>query len=167
MKPALLVIDMQEIFFDHSPAVSDSLTSAVEYINAAIALFRDKDFPILVIEDVEEEDNRMPGSDGFETTSKIDLLPTDPRIHKNYGNAFNKTNLNQILQDLEIDTLFLTGFAASQCVLSTYRGATDLDYTPIIFRSSLADASQEHIRFVEDVHNLISYGALEKFFELL
>ncbi|MCJ7716442.1 MAG: cysteine hydrolase [Anaerolineales bacterium] len=167
MKPVLLVIDMQEIFFDHSPAVAESLTHAVEYINAAIALFREKGLPIICIEDVEEEDGRVPGSAGFETTSKIDLLPSDPRIHKTYGNAFNKTDLNQQLQDLGVDTLILTGFAATQCVLSTYRGAGDLDYSPLIFRGSLADDSQEKIRFVEDIHNLISFGTLEKFFELL
>ncbi len=41
MKPALLVIDMQEVFFDHSPPVAESLTNAIESINAAIAIFRD------------------------------------------------------------------------------------------------------------------------------
>ncbi len=167
MKPALLVIDMQEVFFDHSPAVAESLTNAIEYINAAIAIFREKEFPIICIEDLEEEAGRVPGSAGFETTSKIELLPADPRIHKTYGNAFNKTDLHQKLQNLSVDTLILTGFAATQCVLSTYRGATDLDYSPLIFRGSLADASQDKVRFVEDIHDLISYGALVKFFELL
>jgi len=88
MKPALLVIDMQEVFFTENPETSQSLTSAVEYINAAIELFRSKDLPIFVIEDVEKEDGRVPGSPGFETTTKIDLLPADSRVHKTYGNAF-------------------------------------------------------------------------------
>ncbi len=167
MKPALLVIDMQEVFFDHSPPVAESLTNAIEYINAAIAIFREKELPIICIEDLEEETGRVPGSVGFETTSKIQLLAADPRIHKTYGNAFNKTGLHQKLQDLGVDTLILTGFAATQCVLSTYRGAADLDYSPVIFRGSLADASQDKIRFVEDNHDLISYGALVKFIELL
>ena len=167
MKPALLVIDMQEVFFNKSPETSQSLTSAVEYINAAIELFREKGLPIFVIEDIEEEDSRVPGSPGFETTSKIDLLPADSRVHKTYGNAFNKTDLHQQLQNLGVDTLFLTGFAASQCVLSTYRGALDLDYDPFIFRGSLADSSPERIRFVEDMHNLLSYGALVKLIDLI
>ena len=146
--------------------MAESLTNAIEYINAAIAIFREKELPIICIEDLEEV-GRVPGSVGFETTSKIELLAADPRIHKTYGNAFNKTDLHQKLQDLGVDTLILTGFAATQCVLSTYRGAADLDYSPIIFRGSLADASQEKIRFIEDIHDLISYGALVKFFELL
>ena len=167
MKPALLVIDMQEVFFDHSPAVSESLIGAVEYINAAIALFREKDLPIFCVEDIEEENERIPGSEGFETTSKIDLIASDLRVHKTYGNAFNKTKLHQQLQELGVDTLILTGFAASQCVLSTYRGATDLDYSPLIFRGSLVDSSPDRIRLVEEIHDLISFGALVKLFELL
>ena len=167
MKPALLVIDMQQVFFDSSPDESQSLTRAVEYINEAIELFREKELPVFVIEDIEEGDGRIPGSPGFETTSMIKLLPTDPRIHKTYGNAFNKTGLHQQLQTAGVDTLIVTGFAASQCVLSTYRGATDLDYDALILRGSLADTNPDHIRFVEDNHNLLSYGALEKLMELL
>ncbi|MGB2964751.1 MAG: hypothetical protein WBB69_12280 [Anaerolineales bacterium] len=68
---------------------------------------------------------------------------------------------------MAVDTLILTCFAASQCVLSTTRGAADLDYIPLIFRGSLADSSPERIRFVEEIHDLISYGALVKFIETL
>jgi nicotinamidase-related amidase len=165
MKPALLIIDMQEAFFEESPGVAESLTTAVMYINAVLGLFRSKDLPVIVIEDINEDEDRVPGSPGFDTTSKINLLPDDPRVHKTYGNAFNKTNLHQLLQKLEVDTLFLTGFAATQCVLSTYRGAEDLDYTPLLIRGALADESSEDIRFVENIHNLLSYGALAKWFE--
>jgi nicotinamidase-related amidase len=162
MKPALLVIDMQETFFSESPQVAQSLTSAVEYINAAVALFREKDLPIFVIEDISEEEGRVPGSSGFETTKRIELQPGDPRIHKTYGNAFNKTNLHEHLQQLAVDTLIVTGFAATQCVTSTTRGAQDLDYDAFILRGSLADSSQEHVKFVEEIHNTLSYGVLVK-----
>jgi nicotinamidase-related amidase len=137
------------------------------YINAVLALFRAKDLPVIVIEDINENEGRTPGSPRFETSTNINLISDDPRIHKTYGNAFIKTNLHQLLQDLEVDTLFLTGFAATQCVLSTYRGAEDLDYTPLLIRGSLADEKQEQIHFVENIHNLLSYGALVKMIELL
>jgi len=167
MKPALLVIDMQEIFFSEGPEVTRSLSSAVDYINYIIPLFRKKDLPIFVIEDMDVDEGRIPGSAGFDTTPKIDLDPSCPRIRKTYGNAFNKTDLHHQLQELDVDTLFLTGFAASMCVLSTYRGALDLDYVPLLIRGSLADSSQERIDFVEGISNLLSYGALDKLIELL
>ncbi len=167
MKPALLVIDMQEVFFDESPQIAQSLSSAVEYINAAIALFREKDLPIFIIEDIEEEEGRVPGSEGFETTDRIDLEPAYPRIHKTYGNAFNKTDLHEQLQKLAVDTLIVTGFAATQCVTSTTRGAQDLDYDAFILRGSLADSNPERVRFVEEIHNILSYGVLAKLISLV
>ncbi|MFN2282739.1 MAG: cysteine hydrolase family protein [Anaerolineales bacterium] len=166
MKPALLVIDMQEAFFEEGPSVALSLADAVMYINAAISLFRAKDLPIIVIEDLSEEEGRVPGSKGFETTSRINLSPNDVRVHKTYGNAFNKTNLHQELQNLGVDTLILTGFAATQCVTSTYRGALDLDYDTFVFRGSLADSSPERVRFVEEIHDLLSYKVLVKLISL-
>ena len=167
MKPALFIIDMQEAFFDEGPETNRSLESAVMYINAVLDLFRSKNLPVFIIEDVEEGEGRVPGSPGFNTTEKIDIKDADPRIHKTYGNAFNKTNLHQQLQNLKVDTLFLTGFAATECVLSTYRGALDLDYKPLLIRGTLADSNQEKIRFVEELHNLLSYGALSIMIELL
>lgn len=167
MKPALLVIDMQETFFEEGPAVAQSLSQAVLYINAAIAIFRDKDLPIIIIEDVSVEEGRLPGSAGFETTSQINHTPEDLRIHKTYGNAFNQTDLHQHLQGLGVDTLIMTGFAASQCVTSTYRGALDLDYDPFIFRGALADSSAEWVRFVEEIHDILSYQVLVKLLGLV
>jgi hypothetical protein len=47
-------------------------------------------------------------------------------------------------------------------VLSAYRGAQDLDLTPILLRGSLASSTLEHIRFVENISDIISYGALKR-----
>ena len=46
MRPALLVIDIQKAFFDLDPLTTQSLERAIEYINAAIALFRSKQLPV-------------------------------------------------------------------------------------------------------------------------
>jgi nicotinamidase-related amidase len=61
-----------------------------------------------------------------------------------------------------VDTVIITGFCAEYCVLSTYRGAQDLDLTPIILRGSLASDNLEHIKFVESISDIISYGVLKK-----
>jgi nicotinamidase-related amidase len=161
MKPALLVIDVQKDFFD-DPVIKASLEPAIEYINAAIDLFRKKQLPIICIQDMDLEDNRVPGEDKFDVPESLHIHPEDPHIHKLYGNAFNKTDLGSRLQHLEVDTLIITGYCAENCVLSTYRGALDLDFTPILLRDSLASGSQNRIRFVEEISDVISYGALEK-----
>ena len=162
MKPALLVIDVQKAFFGIDPATTQSLDSAIEYINAAIALFRERGLPVICVQHMNQEEKLLPGEEGFDLPEKLNILPSDLHIHKAYGNAFNKTPLADELRELGVDTVIITGFCAEYCVLSTCRGAEDLDLTPIILRDSLASSVAENIRFVESVNNVISFGALKK-----
>lgn len=162
MKPALLVIDVQKQFFKFDPTTAQSLDNAIEYINAAIDLFREKQLPIICIQHVDEENELVPGKEDFELPEKLKILPSDLHIHKTYGNSFNKTSLKEKLQELGVDTVIITGFCAEYCVLSTYRGAQDLDLTPIIFRGSLASGVPENIKFVESISDIVSYGSLKK-----
>ncbi len=55
MKPALLVIDVQKQFFNSNPQTVQSLRDAIEYINAAIALFRAKNLPVICIQHMDEK----------------------------------------------------------------------------------------------------------------
>jgi nicotinamidase-related amidase len=162
MKPALLVIDVQKEFFKSDAQTAQSLNAAVEYINAAIALFRAKNLPVFCIQHIDEEDLLIPGADGFDLPEGLQILPSDSHIHKTYSNAFNKTTLQSQLKELDVDTVIVSGFCAEYCVLSTYRGAKDLDLTPMLLRGALASGSPENIRFVENISDIISYGALKK-----
>ncbi len=161
MKPALLIIDIQNEFFNLNQACSDSLKSAIEYINAAIDLFRKRNLPIVVIQHKSEEDNLIPGKPGFDVPERVKLEPQDIRITKTYSNSFTKTGLAEKLREIGVDTVIVTGFSAEFCVLSTYKGAQDFDFTPIILKSSIASDNAEHIRFVEEITETISYGALK------
>jgi len=166
MKPALLVIDVQKAFFERDPTTVRSLEDAVEYINAAIELFREQDLPVVSIQHKNEESGLIPGSPGFEMHEGIDFEPSDLRIVKTYGNSFNKTGLAEKLRAVGVDTVIITGFCAEYCILSTCRGAQDYDFTSIILRSSLASGIPERIRFVEDISETITYGALKAFLDL-
>ena len=162
MKPALLVIDVQKAFFDDSPTTAQSLKEAIEYINGAIALFRDRHLPVISIQHVDQEDGLVPDTPGFDLPDELEVLPSDLHIHKTYGNAFNKTPLAQELQAQGVDTVIVTGFCAEYCVLATHRGAQDLDLTPMLLRGALASGTPENIRFVESISAILSYGVLEK-----
>lgn len=165
MKAALFVIDMQKKFFGLDPTMTQSLKNAIRYINAAIELFREKDLPVICVQHIDEKSALTPGAEGFEVPEELAILPTDLHIHKTYGNAFNKTSLREELSKLGVDTVIITGFCAEHCVLSTYRGARDLELTPIILCGALASDNLDNIKFVENISELISYGALRKVLE--
>ena len=111
MKPALFVIDMQKEFFKSSPQTAQSFKEAIETINAAIALFRAKNLPVVCIQHMNEQDSLMPGEDVFELPEELNILATDIRIHKTYGNAFNKTSLLSKIHELDVDTIIVSGFS--------------------------------------------------------
>lgn len=162
MNPALLVVDVQKAFFEIDPITTRSLEEAIEYINAAIALFREKQLPVICVQHMNPEDKLIPGEEGFELPGQLHILDSDLHICKTYGNSFNKTPLESELRKFDVDTVLVTGFCAEYCVLATYRGAEDLDLTPILLRNALASGSPENIRFVESISDIVSYGALKK-----
>jgi nicotinamidase-related amidase len=160
MKPALLIVDIQNDFFEISPTTVQSLNAAIQYINAAITLFREKQLPIFCIQHMNPKDKLIPGEVCFDVPDQLAVLPSDEHIHKTYGNAFKQTPLLEKLQELAVDTVLVTGFCAEHCVLSTYRGAKDLDLTPIMLRDALASDKPDNIPFVESISDIISIGAL-------
>lgn len=162
MKPALLVVDMQNEFFaPESPALA-SLRSATEYINATIALFRKHGAPVVVVSDIEEP-SRVPGAEPFAFHPSVAIEPADDRIDKRFGNAFWKTDLDELLRKKGVDTVIVCGFCAEFCVLSTHRGAVERGFGAAVLRSGLASPSADHIRFVEAICDVVSYGALAAF----
>lgn len=165
MKLALLVVDVQKAFFDIDPTTAQSLRNAIEYINAVIEVFRKKDLPVVCVQHVDTAEKLVPGETGYELPDELAILPTDLHIAKTYGNAFAKTPLEEELRALGVDSVIVTGFCAEYCVLSTYRGAQDLDLKPMILRGSLASGKPEHIQFVENISDVISYGTLMHFLE--
>jgi nicotinamidase-related amidase len=167
MKPALLVIDIQKQFFKDDPETERSLNNSVEYVNYVIPFFREKNLPIVFIQHKDEDDGLVPGFEGFDLPDAFKPLPGDIRITKTYGNAFNGTGLTEKLKALGVDSVMLTGYCAEHCVLSTYRGAEDLDLNPIVIRGSLASGDSENLRFVEKISQVISVGALKAFMSTL
>jgi nicotinamidase-related amidase len=160
MKMALLVIDLQKAYYHGADAAS--MDSAAEYINAILPLFRGRGLPIAWIQHIDEGDGAIEGQSGFDFIDALAPLSGEARISKRYGNAFNKTGLADLLAEERVDTVVVTGYCAEYCVLSTCRGAKDLDLAPVILRGAIASGNAENLAFVERVNDLVSYRFLAK-----
>jgi len=161
MKAALLVIDMQKHYVFANEEKTLLTLKAVEVINSTIDLFRKKGLPIICIQHMDRDEGIIPGTEGFNNIEQLSIVASDIHIMKTYGNGFNKTNLEAKLKECNADTVIIAGYCAEYCVLSTYRGALDFDIAPIILRNGIASGSVENIRFVENVNEVISLGALQ------
>jgi len=160
MKPALMVIDMQKEFYRGETL--SQMDAAAEYINYVLPRFEERGLPVIYVQDLDEEDGVVPGIEGFEFIDSLSPKDGAIRIHKRYGNSFNKTELDSILKGHGVDTIVLTGFCAEFCVLSTYRGAKDLDYFPVLLKNGIASTQEANKEFVEKISETITAGVLVK-----
>jgi nicotinamidase-related amidase len=160
MKLALMIIDMQKAYYEGQSKIS--MDAAVEYINAAVEMFRESKLPIIWVQDKSDAE---PGQPGFDLIDSLQPKNEEYKVQKLYGNSFNKTDCLDIVKKENVDTLLITGYCAEYCVLSTYRGALDHDLTPILFRGALASGKEENIGFVESVSSIMSYSVLKKILE--
>lgn len=165
MKPALMIIDMQKAYYG-GPTV-EQMDAAAEYINYVLPKFEAKGLPIFWVYNLDEEDGAVPGNDAFEFIDTLKPADDHIKIHKTYGNSFNKTEVDALLKERGIDTVVMTGFCAEHCVLSTYRGARDLDYFPVILKNAIASTKDANKEFVENTSETITAGTLVKILDEL
>lgn len=159
MKCALLIIDLQKAFYEGESKASMDQASIM--INRVLEDFRAKALPVVWIQHIEEAEGVVPGTEGFEFIDSLKSMDGEYHFHKCYNNSFNKTGLYDLLREQEIDTVIITGYCAEYCVLSTFRGAMDLDLTPLLLKDSLASGVHENIGFVERINYVITLSELQ------
>jgi len=161
MNIALLIIDMQQDFYDQKP-FRESLTNVLEYINETSKLFREAGKPVIVIQD--EEAGEGPGSKGFENISDLILEDSDHFIQKFHSNAFWQTDLEKLLKSLDVQFLVVSGFAAEHCVLFTYNGAIERSFGASILQNGVAGFEKKNVKSIHELRSVICLEALDYFF---
>lgn len=162
MKPVLLVIDVQNFVLDGFPGYSESVSKHTKTMNDAIALFRRKGLPLVIVYHEDRELGPRPGTRAFAFHESIEVKQSDPMVVKNYPNAFNKTPLADMLLGMGCDTVFIVGLSAIGCAMATYHGAIDLDLEPYFVHDAVAADTEEHVRMAEEICRTINMAELEK-----
>jgi nicotinamidase-related amidase len=161
-KPALLVIDVQNAFIPSMDQSDKDL--AIKHINWAIWLFEKYELPIIRIYHQDKEWGPAEDSEDFKFSDEINVKEEYPMVVKHYGNAFTKTELDKILKEKGINSLFLCGLSATGCVMSTYVGTKDHDYDSFLIKNALLSPNAEYTDVME---NILSTMDLESVMFLL
>ncbi len=162
IKPALLVIDIQNAFL---PMMSEDKVMAMEYINGLIELFRRNGYPVIRVYHSSEEYGVTPGTEGFEFPETVKILPTDPKVIKTYGDGFNKTDLDKVIQSTGSNTLFLCGLSAVGCVLSTWIGAQNQDYQAFMVKNAIISHNAAYTKNVEEMFDAVAFDVVKLIIE--
>jgi nicotinamidase-related amidase len=163
VKPALLVIDIQNAYLDIVPELEKK--QAMHYINGLIDLFRSNGYPVIRIYHYSKEYGPEQGTEQFEYPESVSIQPGDPKVIKTYPDGFNKTDLDKILREKGSNTLFLCGLSAVGCVLATWIGAQDHDYRAFIVKDAIMSHNSDFTNNVEEMFDAVSYDVVKLILE--
>ncbi len=157
MKPALVVIDMQKDFFKKEELENQRQT-LVGNINELVCQFRQQAFLVIWIKQTWKPDlsdahpiNRktgkklvIEGTEGNELLDGLNFKDTDYLIEKKRYSGFFKTDFDDLLHELGIDTLVVCGINTHACVRMTTIDAYQRDYEIILAEDCVGSYDQEH-----------------------
>lgn len=125
---ALLVIDAQDSFKIGPRWERRSNHDFEASVARLISAYRAAGLPVIYFLHTDDDP-------GFETTSKhyklMDFIypqPNEPVLHKNTRNVFTSTRLSELLLELGVRRLAITGIQMEQCCETSARVAADLGY---------------------------------------
>ena len=163
LKPALLVIDIQNAFLDMIPEQDREM--GMMYINALIELFRSKGYPVIRVYHSSKEYGVVDGTPGFEFPATVVIKPEDPKVIKTYGDGFNKTDLDKVIKESGSNTLFLSGLSAVGCVLATWIGAENHDYKAFLVKDAIMSHNSAYTDNIEVMFDAVSYDVVKLIIE--
>jgi nicotinamidase-related amidase len=116
-KDALLVIDVQRGVMK---GVHDR-DAIIANVATLVSRARRDLIPVIW---VRHSDEHLPkGSDEWQIIPELDPAESEPVVDKNYGDAFESTNLETLLSDMGVARLFVAGAQTDACIRSTLHGA--------------------------------------------
>lgn len=131
IKKALLVIDIQNDYFEGG---ANPLVGSLEAsLNAKRLLdaFRRKSLPVIHIQHFSTRPDAtffIPNTGGVEIHKNVKPIDGEKVIAKNYPNSFRETGLLDYLQSNRIAGLVICGMMTQMCVDATTRAAKDFGF---------------------------------------
>ena len=160
-RTAILPMDLQNDIVGATPNVEPVLASIGQVLQAA----RQKHIPIVYITVSFHQDYRdipanhplfqmvkqnnmiRASTPGAQIHPSVSPQPHESVLNKTCVNPFPTTNLQQLLQTLDVNTLILTGLWTNYVVEATARHASDVGYRVIVVRECCASNTEENHNF--------------------
>lgn len=154
---ALLIIDMQAGLFD-GPIPRYDADGVIARINALADAIRSSGGIVIFIQhDGPPGDTFEPGTPGWEILPALQRQNEDIIVHKQACDAFCETDLWNILEELHIKELLITGCATDFCVDTTIRAAMSLGYEVTVIEDGHTTADRPHLDAISIIrhHNWV------------
>ncbi len=146
MNTALLIIDIQNDYFEGGRAQLVNPDKASGNARLILEKFRKSNLPVIHIQHIANRPGAtffIPDTKGAEIHNDVKPLDTEQVIVKHYPNSFRETNLLDYLKSKNITNLVICGMQTHMCVDATTRAAKDLGYNCIVIGDACATKDLE------------------------
>jgi nicotinamidase-related amidase len=158
-KVALLVIDVQRALFSR-PTPIHNAEQLLRNINSLIDMWELVGGLVVYIQ---HSNKRMlvMGTPDWELHPGIRIINSSRLIQKLHGNAFEKTELNDILSSRGIDQVVITGLVTQGCVRATCLGALSLGYRVTLVEDGHSNYRKDAIKIIEEWNQKLSDNGVQ------
>lgn len=146
MKTALILIDIQNDYFEKGTMTLADSDKASENARLLLDRFRADSLPIIHIQHIATKPTAtffLPNTKGAEIHDKVKPLGQEKVIIKHYPNSFRETELLDYLKSKNITDLVICGMMTQMCVDATSRAAKDFGYNIVLIGDACATKDQE------------------------
>lgn len=150
---ALLLIDLQSVFWEHGPYSNTAKEAAAAVILAEVEAARAQDHPVIAVRQewsipstkavakLTMKGQAIEGSDGTEVAEVFKSLP-DHVLVKRVQDAFETGELDALLECLDVGRLRLVGLDLNYCVQKTALAARNRGYDVTVVKEGTLAVSQ-------------------------
>lgn len=169
MNTALILIDIQNDYFEGGAMTLDGSEKASSNAKLLLNHFRSKGLPVLHVHHIATRPTAtffVPNTKGAEIHANVAPLADEKVVVKHFPNSFRETDLQDWLSSNEITNLTICGMMTHMCVDATVRAAKDLGYECTLVADACATKNLEIQNVVvnaKDAHNSFT-AALSYFY---
>ena len=150
IKTALLVIDVQQGLFQKAIPIYQA-EALLDNINILVEKAHHSGVPVVYIQHSDKM-SLIKETEDWRLHPQLLPLTIDYIVQKQHGNAFEDTNLGEILNASKVGKLVITGLVTHGCVRATCLGARKLDYQVTLVSDAHSSYSDKAAQLIEEWH---------------
>jgi nicotinamidase-related amidase len=168
MKPALIIIDIQNDYFPGGKMELEGSTEASLQAAKLLGAFRAKGLPLVHVQHLSNRPGAsffLPDTEGVNIHANVAPRAGETVVQKSFPNSFRGTPLLEHLRGQGVDHLVITGMMTHMCVDATTRAAFDLGFScslahdacatrAVAFGEQRVSAAQVHAAFLAALNGL-------------
>ena len=121
-RTALVIIDAQRRVLSKAWRRDEAVANMLTVLEKA----RETRTPVVWVQHT--DDQLESGSEDWQLVPELSPLDSEAIVHKQYGDAFEATDLEDVLEDAHVGSLVVAGAQSDECIRSTIHGGFTRGY---------------------------------------